>query len=133
MDGVGGTKGGIAEFFAGVVMMFLSMYMLLDSVLSQAYIGVGIKLYTIQIMGKYYSITSGMIFMPMIFGAGMVFSNGKNWIGWVLLIGSFFVLLLGVMIRFNFSLRYISWFELTVILILSVVGLGLFIRSFRAH
>ena len=107
--------------------------MLLDSVLAQASISTGMRLYGLHIMGKYYSVTSGMILMPLIFGTGMVFSNSKNWVGWVLVIGSFFVLLVGVIGRFHFTFRSVSSFEMLVILVLSVGGLGLFIRSFRPH
>lgn len=133
MEGAGGTKGGIAEFFTGLMMMVLGFYMLLDSILSQVNIGSTMRLYGLHIMGKYYAVTTGMLLVPFIFGIGMVFSNSKNWVGWTCVIAPFFLLLIGFIIRFNISFRYISSFEMLVIMVLSVGGLGLFIRSFRPH
>ncbi|PRC94997.1 hypothetical protein [Solimicrobium silvestre] len=131
MRGAGGTSGGIGQFFIGLFMMCGGFYMLLNDVIVQSSFGMGMGLYGFAAMGGYYSITSGMIMIPFILGVGMIFYNIKNLLGWLLAIGSLAALLFGVISSIHFSLRSMSLFDLIVILVLAVGGLGLFLRSLQ--
>ncbi|MCB1660337.1 MAG: hypothetical protein KDI39_19110, partial [Pseudomonadales bacterium] len=66
-------------------------------------------------------------------GIGMVFYNAKNIIAWVLTIGSIAALIFGVIMSINFNFRAMTAFDLIVILVLSMGGTGLFLRSLKQH
>ena len=65
-------------------------------------------------------------------GVGMVFFNARSIVGWLLTLGCVTALIFGVISAVRFNLRTMTAFELIVILVLAVGGLGLFLRSLRA-
>jgi len=69
--------------------------------------------------------------LPFIFGIGLIFYNSRNILGWLLSIGSITALIFGVISSVRFSLRTMSSYDLIVILVLAVGGLGLFLRSLK--
>jgi len=76
-------------------------------------------------------VTSGMLMIPFMFGIGMVFYNSYNLFGWVLVLGTIVALVFGVISSIQFTFKGMSAFDLIVILVLSVGGLGLFLRSLK--
>jgi len=132
MRGAGGTSGGLGQFFIGFIMMCGGFYLLLNSISVSSSFGMGARLYGFSAMGSSYSITSGMIMFPFIFGIGIIFYNSKNILGWLLAIGSITGLIFGVISSIRFSFRSMSAFDLIVILILAMGGLGLFLRSLKS-
>ena len=112
-------------------MMCGGFYLLLNAISVSSNFGMGARLYGFSAMGSSYGITSGMIMFPFIFGIGLIFYNGKNILGWLLAIGSITGLIFGVISSIRFSFRSMSAFDLIVILILAVGGLGLFLRSLK--
>lgn len=131
IKGAGGTSGGVGQFLLGLGMMCGGFYMLLNSIVVNANWGFGYGLYAVRMFGGMYSITSGMIMIPFLIGAGMIFYNSKNLIGWVLACGSLVALIFGVISSIHFNFRSMSAFDLIVILVLAFGGLGLFLRSLR--
>ena len=131
MRGAGGTSGGLGHFFIGIIMMCGGFYMLLNAIQVSSSFGMGMRLYGYSGMGGNYNLTSGMIMIPFIFGVGLIFYNSKNILGWVLSIGSIAALIFGVISSIRFSFRSMTSFDLIVILILAVGGLGLFLRSLK--
>lgn len=127
MRGAGGTSGGIGQFFIGFIMLCGGIYLLLNAITVTSHFGLGMRLYGI---GR-YGVTSGMILIPFMFGVGFVFYNSKNLIGWLLSIGSLVALVFGVISTLQFSFRHMSAFDLVTILVLTVGGLGLFLRSLK--
>ena len=127
MTGAGGTKGGLGQFFIGVIMLCGGFYLLLNSIVITSHLGFGTRLYNVY--GQ--AVTSGMIMIPFMFGVGIIFYNGKNLIGWLLTLGSVTALIFGVISSIRFSFRGMSAFDLMVILVLAVGGLGLFLRSLK--
>jgi len=79
-----------------------------------------------------FPVTTGLVLVPFIFGIGIVFYNSRNWIGWILTIGSMVALFAGVIASISFSFTRMNAFELLTILVLFVGGIGLFLRSLRA-
>ena len=132
MRGAGGTSGGLGQFFIGFIMMCGGFYLLLNSISVSSSFGMGARLYGFSAMGSNYGITSGMIMFPFIFGIGIIFYNSKNILGWLLAIGSIAGLIFGVISSIRFSFRSMSAFDLIVILILAIGGLGLFLRSLKS-
>lgn len=132
MKGAGGTSGGIGQFFIGFIMMCGGFYLLLNSITVTSSFGLGARMYGFSAFGGHYGITSGMIMIPFIFGVGIIFYNSKNIIGWLLAVGSLVALVFGVIASIRFDFRSMSAFDLVTILVLSVGGLGLFLRSLKA-
>lgn len=132
MRGAGGTSGGLGSFFIGLIMMCGGFYMLLNAIKVTSTFGMGMRLYGFSAMGGNFSVTSGMIMIPFIFGVGLIFYNSKNILGWILSIGSITGLIFGVISSIRFSFKTMTSFDLIVILVLAVGGLGLFLRSLKA-
>jgi hypothetical protein len=126
--GAGGTPGGIGSFLLGLVMMCAGFYLLLSSIVVTQSFGFGMSLYQVGPVG----ISSGMVLIPMVFGIGMIFFNGRSIGGWVLAVGALAALVIGVFVNTHFALRPMSLFDLLTILVLAVGGLGLFLRSLRS-
>ena len=131
MRGAGGTSGGTGNFFIGIIMMCSGFYLLLNSISVTANFGSGAHLFNFSGLGANYSITSGMIMIPFMFGVGIIFFNGKNMLGWLLTVGSIAALIIGVISSIRFSFRGMSAFDLITILVLAIGGLGLFLRSLK--
>ncbi len=127
MRGAGGTSGGSGQFFLGLAMLFGGVYLLLNSIMVTTNFGFGMRMYGI---GQ-YGVTSGMVLIPFMFGVGIIFYSANNIFGWILAGGSLIALVFGVISSIHFSFRLMSAFDLIVILILAVGGLGLFLRSLK--
>ncbi len=131
MRGAGGTSGGAGSFLIGFVMMCGGGYMLLQSITVNSRFGFGSNLYNFGGMGGGFNITGGTIIFPFIIGVGIIFYNSKNYIGWLLAAGSLIALIFGVISNIQFSMQRMSAFDLIIILILFVGGIGMFIRSLK--
>lgn len=131
MNGAGGTSGGIGQFFISIIMMCGGFYMLLNSVSVTSSFAFSSRLYGFSGFGGGFGITGGMIMIPFMFGIGMLFFNAKNIFGWILSGGAVTALIFGVISSVRFSMRSMTAFELIVILVLAIGGLGLFLRSFK--
>lgn len=127
MRGAGGTDGGIGQFLIGVVMMCGGLYLLFNSIVVTSSFGMGYRIYG----AGGYSVTSGMVMIPFMLGVGIVFYNSKNPLGWLLSCGSLVALVFGVIASVQFNIKPMSAFDLITILVLSVGGLGLFLRSLK--
>lgn len=127
MRGAGGTSGGIGQFFIGFIMLCGGLYLLLNAITVTSHFGFGMRLYGV---GR-YGVTSGMILIPFMIGTGMVFYNSKILLGWLLSTGSLVALIFGVISTLQFNFRHMSAFDLITILVLTVGGLGLFLRSLK--
>jgi hypothetical protein len=127
--GAGGSDGGTGTFLIGLIMMIGGGYMLLNGIVVRPNFGFGARVFGIGGV----PITSGMVLIPFMFGVGMIFYNSKNWTGWIVAGGSMVALIFGVIANMTLQLARMSAFDLIVILVLFVGGLGLFLRSLRAR
>lgn len=132
MKGAGGSSGGIGHFIIGFLMMCGGFYLLLNAITVTSNFGLGSRLYSVNAFGSALSITGGIVMIPFMFGIGMIFFNAKNVLGWLLSLGSLTALIFGVISSVRFNLRTMTSFELIVILVLAIGGLGLFLRSLKA-
>jgi hypothetical protein len=112
-------------FFVGLIMMIVGAYLLLVSIEVSNRLSFGYAMFAI---GGHH-VTTGMVFIPLIFGIGMIFYNPDNNLGWLLVILSGILLLFGIISSLNLHLRNMSAFELIMILVLLVGGIGLFLGS----
>lgn len=123
--GAGGTGGGEGTFLLGLIMAIGGGYLLLSSIVVRPNFGFGAQLYSFGGFG----VTSGMVMIPMMFGIGLIFYNARNWLGWLLACGSLIALVFGVIANLNLQFARMSAFDLIVILVLLVGGIGLLLRS----
>jgi hypothetical protein len=119
---VGGTPGGIGHFVLGVIMASLGAYFLANQV---------------SVVGSFWSFfganTFGITLVPMLFGVGLLFWNGRSTAGWILTaLGALFIFA-GVLANMHIYFRPTSLFNTLIMLILVVGGLGLIARSLRPH
>jgi len=129
--GAGGTTGGTGSFILGFLMMCTGGFMLLNSIIVVHPFGLGLGLFGFTLFGGAYSVTTGMVLIPLIFGIGIIFYNAKNFLGWLLAAGSLAALIAGVISNLQLGMRRMSLFELLCILVLAVGGLGIFLKSLR--
>ncbi|WP_299455693.1 hypothetical protein [uncultured Microscilla sp.] len=120
-----GSNNQITRFAIGLIMLVAGGYMLLNA------IHVGYSFHHIYHIRGVGTFTSGYIMIPFMFGIGMIFYNSRNMLGWLLLIGSLVMLIVGVISSVQFRLSHMTAFELMTILVLMVGGLGLFLSSLR--
>ncbi|PXW72411.1 hypothetical protein C7964_101523 [Loktanella sp. PT4BL] len=126
--GAGGSDGGTGSFLIGLIMMVGGGYLLLNGIVVRPNFGLGSRVFGIGGV----PITSGMILIPFMFGIGMIFYNAKNWLGWGIAGAALVALIFGVIANMTLQLAQMSAFDLIVILVLLVGGIGLFLRSLRA-
>jgi hypothetical protein len=127
MRGAGGTEGGTARFFMGFFMMAVGGYLFFQNIQVSLGFGLGYQYFSVWGVG----ITSGYVLIPFMFGVGMIFFNSSNVLGWLLTVASLAMLGFGVIAQTRFHLRNMSAFELLIILVLLVGGIGLFLSSLR--
>ncbi|MGF1601242.1 MAG: hypothetical protein ACFCU8_04350 [Thermosynechococcaceae cyanobacterium] len=125
--GAGGTNGGVGRFFLGLAMMTAGGYLFLSSVKIVNNFSLGYSLYRVGSL----NLTSGLILVPFIFGIGLIFYNSNNFLGWLLAAGSMIMLLFGIIASIDFRLESMSAFELIVILVLAIGGIGIFLSSLQ--
>ncbi|PIE74723.1 MAG: hypothetical protein CSA18_03405 [Deltaproteobacteria bacterium] len=125
--GAGGSEGGTGRFFTGLVMMIAGGYLFFNSIRVSHGFHMGYHLYS---FGRFH-LTSGMVMVPLIFGVGIIFYNSKNILGWILSASSLIMLAFGVISSIRFTMKSMSSFDLIVIIVLAIGGLGLFLSSLK--
>ena len=113
----------------GLIMMIGGGYLLLKSIIVRPTFGLGMT--TFNAGGV--PVTSGMILIVFMLGVLMIFYNSRNWIGWILAVGSIIALIFGVIASTTLQFANMSVFDLLVILVLLFGGTGLFLRSLLAR
>lgn len=117
----------IQRFFLGLVMLVAGGYLFFDNIIVSNSFSFGYSLYR---TGG-FNLTTGMLFIPFIFGIGMIFYNPDNDLGWILALITLVLLLFGVISSLHIHMRTMSAFNLMMILGLFIGGLGLFLSAFR--
>ena len=120
--GAGGTPGGLGEFFAGLAMAGGGGYLLLN----QVTVSTGFW----QLWG--YN-AFGISLIPLLIGIALVFFDGKSKLGWILTAFGSTVIVLGIITNLTINYRPTTLFNTLIILGLLAGGLGLIVRSVRAH
>jgi hypothetical protein len=122
MKGAGGTEGGVAQFFVGLVMAVGGSYLLTQRV---------------TVTSGFWSFfgghTFGLSLLPLIVGAGILFYDGRSRLGWILTLCGAVVVFLGVLLNLRVFFEPTSLFDTLVMLLLLAGGLGLLARSLTAQ
>lgn len=133
IKGAGGTEGGIRNFFLGIFMMGAGFYMLLSKIVVTSGFGMGYSLYRFGGAGGSggFGLTTGMIFIPLLFGIGWIFYNAKSVWAWMLTVTSLGAMIFGVISSLKIRMMPMNSFDFIVILVLAFGGIGLFLNSLK--
>lgn len=120
--GAGGTRGGVGEFLLGLGMSVAGAYLLTQRV---------------TVTSGYWTLWGynafGLSLLPLLFGIGLLFFNGKSIAGWLLTFAGVVVILAGIIANLGVYFQPTSLFNTLVMLVLLAGGIGLVARSLRAH
>jgi len=120
--GAGGTRGGVGEFLLGLGMSVAGAYLLTQRV---------------TVTSGYWTLWGynafGLSLLPLLFGIGLLFFNGRSIAGWLLTFVGVIIILVGVIANLGVYFQPTSLFNTLVMLVLLAGGIGLVARSLRAH
>ncbi len=121
-SGAGGTSGGLIEFFVGLGMAVAGGYLLTNQVVV-----------TSSFWTLYGYNTFGLTLIPLIFGIGILFFNGKSILGWILLFVGIVIIGAGILMNLTIYFQATSLFNTIIMLVLLAGGIGLIARGIAAH
>jgi hypothetical protein len=121
--GAGGTPGGVGEFFFGLILAGIGAYLLFNQV---------------QVHTSFWRFgglanSFGISLIPMLLGVAVLFYNGSSKIGWILAVGGFLFIVVGIMMNMDIYFQRTSLFNTVVMLVLLAGGMGLIFKSLRPH
>jgi len=120
--GAGGTRGGVGEFLLGLGMSVAGAYLLTQRV---------------TVTSGYWALWGynafGLSLLPLLFGIGLLFFNGRSIAGWLLTFAGVVIILVGIIANLGIYFQPTSLFNTLVMLVLLAGGIGLVARSLRAH
>ncbi len=120
--GAGGTPGGVGEFLLGLAMAVAGAYILTSRV---------------TVTGGFWRVWGfngfGLSLLPLIFGIGLLFFNGRSKAGWLLVCAGAVIILTGVLMNLDIYFQPTSLFNTIVMFVLLAGGIGLVARALRAH
>jgi hypothetical protein len=122
INNVGGTPGGTRTFLLGMVMLIVGGYLLLDLV---------------SVNGGYWNWgfagghgrTFGITLLPLLFGIGILFANGRSFAGRALTGAGALIIVTGIIANLDIEFRQTSLLNTLLVLVLIVGGIGLIVRS----
>jgi hypothetical protein len=125
-EGPGGTPGGIGEFLLGVLVATVGFYLLFSHV---------------QVHSSYWNFfgaggagrSFGVTLVPLLFGIGILFVNGRSVPGWILTVGGLLLILAGILVNLDIYFRPTSLVNTIIMLGSIAAGLGLVVKSLRPH
>ena len=119
--GAGGTTGGVGEFLLGLGMSVAGAYLLTQRV---------------TVTSGYWTLWGynafGLSLLPLLFGIGLLFFNGRSIAGWLLTFAGVVIILVGIIANLGIYFQPTSLFNTLVMLVLLAGGIGLVARSLRA-
>jgi hypothetical protein len=122
IQGAGGTSGGIGEFLIGLAMTVAGAYLLTNQVI---------------VTSGFWTLwgynTFGLSLLPLIFGIGLLFFNGRSVIGWILLFVGIVAIFTAIIMNLQIYFQPTSLFNTLAMLVLLFGGIGLIARSLRSH
>jgi uncharacterized protein len=125
-EGAGGTPGGLAEFFIGLGVAAVGFYLLFNHVYVQTAFG---HPSGFGVFGSSF----GLTLLPLLFGIGTLFVNGKSILGWALTVGGLLFIAAGILMNMHIYFRTTTLFDALVMFGLIAAGMGLIVKSLRPH
>ena len=100
--GAGGTSGGIGQFVLGLILLGLGLYLFLSRVIVTS------NLWELFGMNAF-----GVALVPLVIGIALLFFDSKSIAGWVLAIGSFLVIIVGLAVQTPMT-SFIGWIYILI-------------------
>lgn len=120
--GAGGTRGGVGEFLLGLGMSVAGAYLLTQRV---------------TVSSGYWTLWGynafGLSLLPLLFGIGLLFFNGRSIAGWLLTFAGVVIIFVGIIANLGVYFQPTSLFNTLVMLVLLAGGIGLVARALRPH
>ncbi len=120
--GAGGTRGGVGEFLLGLGMSVAGAYLLTQRV---------------TVTSGYWTLWGynafGLSLLPLLFGTGLLFFNGRSIAGWLLTFVGVVIILVGIIANLSIYFQPTSLFNTIVMFVLLAGGIGLVARALRAR
>lgn len=118
----GGTPGGAGVFLLGLIMAIVGGYLLMQQV---------------QVYGGYwnfgwagsYGRSFGLTLLPLLFGIGILFYDGRSFAGRLLTGGGALFILAGILMNLDIHFASTSLYNVLIMLVLLVGGIGLIARA----
>lgn len=120
---VGGTPGGTRTFLLGLIMLVVGGYLLFNQV------SVNGGFWRFSVFGQGYGTSFGITLIPLLFGIGILFANGKSLVGRGLTGLGFLAILVGIIVNLDIHFRQTTLWNTLTMLVLIVGGMGLIARS----
>jgi hypothetical protein len=125
-EGAGGSPGGVGEFFIGLLVAAIGFFLLFSHV---------------QVHSSYWSFMGlggagrsfGISLIPLLFGIGILFVNGKSVLGWFLAVGGLLFILAGILMNMDIFFTGASLMNTLIMLACIAAGLGLIVKGLRPH
>ena len=122
MKGAGGTQGGVGQFFLGLLMAVGGAYLLTNQVSVSS-----------GFWGWFGPHTFGLSLVPLVLGIGILFFDGRSYLGWLLTAAGAVIILLGILMNLRIYFEPTSLFNTLLMLVLLAGGLGLVARSLKPY
>jgi hypothetical protein len=122
IQNVGGTPGGTRTFLLGMIMTIAGGYLLFQQV------SVGGGYWSWNLFGG-AGRSFGITLLPLLLGVGILFANGRSLVGRLLTFGSALVIVVGIIANLDIHFQTTSLWNLLIMLVLLVGGIGLVVRS----
>jgi hypothetical protein len=122
IQNVGGTPGGTRTFLLGMIMAIAGGYLLFQQV------SVGGGYWNWNMFGG-AGRSFGITLLPLLLGIGILFANGRSLVGRLLTFGSALVIVVGIIANLDIHFQTTSLWNLLIMLVLLVGGIGLVVRS----
>jgi hypothetical protein len=120
--GAGGTAGGVGHFVLGLVMAAAGAYLITNQVTVSS-----------GFWGFFGPHTFGLTLLPLVFGIGLLFFDGRSVLGWLLTVAGAAIIFVGVLVNLQIYFRPTSLYNTIIMLVLLAGGLGLVARSLRPY
>lgn len=125
----GGTKGGIGEFLAGIILLAIGGYLFMDNVVVTTGWDGGWGRFGV---GR-FTTSFGVALLPLMAGVAVLFYDGSSKLGWLLTVASGAAIFVGIVTSLTVHWRQTSLFTAVVIFVAIAAGIGLIARGLRAH
>jgi hypothetical protein len=122
LSDVGGTPGGLGHFLLGFVMACVGGYLFCNQVMVTS------SYWMFHGMNAF-----GITLIPLLFGIGILFWNGRSVIGWLLTVGGALFIFAGVLANLHIYFQPTSLFNTIVMLVMLVGGIALVLRALAPH
>lgn len=112
----------MGEFIIGLIMAVAGAYLIVNQVM---------------VVGGFWTMwgynTFGLSLVPLIFGIGILFFNGKSIAGWLLLLVGVVVIFAGILMNLQIYFQRTSLFNTIIMIVLLAGGIGLIFRALAPH